>query len=125
MNRKKLSWKSILAWLLVSFFFVGAMGNIFVSENIAADYARWRYPDWFHYVTGSLELITAILLALRSSRLWGALLGSLVMVGAILTLLVHQEFGHAIAPLIVLFLSGVTAWANRTARGGQIIKATP
>ena len=33
------SWKSILAYLLAAFFLVGAIGNTFVSEEIAADYA--------------------------------------------------------------------------------------
>lgn len=112
----KFSWITTLAWLLVVFFLVGAIGNIFASEQIAADYARWGYPGWFHYFTGAVELIVAILLAVASVRFWGAALGSLVMCAALLTVLLHGEFGHAIAPLIVMVLSIAIAWNGKPKR---------
>ncbi|RWR27319.1 DoxX family protein [Sinirhodobacter populi] len=99
---RNLPWKSILAWLLAAFFVVGGIGNIFVSPEIAADYRRWGYPDWFHFLTGALELSAAVLIAYRPTRLWGACLASGVMVAAAFTVLSHGEFAHAIAPLIVL-----------------------
>lgn len=99
---RNLPWTSILAWLLVAFFIVGGIGNFFVSPEIAADYRRWGYPDWFHYLTGALELTAAALIAYRPTRFWGAGLASGVMVAAALTVLWHGELTHAIAPLIVL-----------------------
>jgi len=62
------SWKSILAYLLAAFFLVGAIGNTFVSEEIAADYARWGYPDGFHFVTAAFELGVAGLLPFKRTR---------------------------------------------------------
>lgn len=102
---RRLSWPSILAWLVAAFFLVGAIGNAFPSEGIAADYARWGYPDWFHYVTALLELAAALLLAYRPTRLAGAGVGSLVMLAAAATTLFHGEASHAIAPLVVLGLT--------------------
>lgn len=103
----KIHWASVLAWLLAAFFLVGAYGNTFVSPEIAADYARWGYPDWFHYVTAVIELTTAILLAWRPLRLLGALLGCAVMSSAAATVLLHAEYSHAIPPAVVLALSAV------------------
>ncbi|UOA30250.1 MULTISPECIES: DoxX family protein [Rhodobacterales] len=97
-----LPWKSVLALLLAAFFIVGGLGNIFASETIRADYLRWGYPSWFHYITGVLEIAAAALIAMRSARLWGATLACLVMAGAAGTVLLHGEFTHAIAPLMVL-----------------------
>lgn len=92
----------ILAWALAAFFMVGALGNTFPPAPIVENYSRWGYPSWFHYVTGGLELLTALLLALGSTRLVGVVLGSAVMGGAAATLLFHGDFSHAILPLVVL-----------------------
>ncbi|PBQ13278.1 DoxX family protein [Pseudomonas syringae] len=113
MSVAKFSWKAVLAFLLAAFFLIGAIGNIFVPPEIAADYARWGYPSWFHYVTGSFELSAAILIAIKSMRFWGAVLGSAVMVGAAGTVLLHGEFTHAVAPLVVLAISLVVGWSNK------------
>lgn len=103
-----LTWKSVLAWLLAAFFIVGGLGNIFATEAIQADYARWGYPAWFHYVTGLLELVAAGLLVTSTRRL-GASLAAAVMIGAAGTVLLHGEWAHAIAPVVVLAVS-VTVW---------------
>ncbi|WP_032830654.1 MULTISPECIES: DoxX family protein [unclassified Pseudomonas] len=107
---RKFSWRPILAWTLAAFFLVGAIGNIFVSESIAEDYLRWGYPDWFHFVTGALELTTAVLLAVAATRLWGAALGCVAMFAAAATVIVHGEYAHAIPPVVVLALSAVVGW---------------
>ena len=116
MQPKRFSWTTLLVFLLGAFFLVGAIGNIFVSEQIAADYARWGYPEWFHYITGLLELVAAVLLALRRQRFWGALVSAGVMVSATATVLLHGEYPHAIAPLVVLTIASTVAWLHRPQR---------
>jgi len=111
------SWKSILAYLLAAFFLVGAIGNTFVSEEIAADYARWGYPDGFHFVTAAFELGVAGLLPFKRTRLWGACLGIWVMLGAAATVIANGEFTHAIAPLVVLAVSVAVLWGAWGGRG--------
>lgn len=113
MSSTRFNWRVVLAYLLAVFFLVGAIGNTFVSGEIAADYARWGYPSWFHYLTAALELTTAILLAVASTRFWGAALGMAVMGAAAATVLLHGEFTHAIAPLVVLAAALTVGWQNR------------
>ena len=96
---------SMLAWLLAAFFLFGAYGNAFISEENAAAYAAWGYPDWFHYVTAILELAAGLLLVRAISRPYGAALGALVMAAASLTTLLNADYDHAVAPGIVLFVS--------------------
>lgn len=112
-STRKFSWKTLLAFLLAAFFLVGAIGNIFPPEQIRADYARWGYPDGFHYLTGVFELAAALLLAIASQRFWGAVVGAGVMVGASATVLWHGEYTHAIAPLTVLVVCIVVGWFAR------------
>lgn len=107
---RKLSWKSILALLLAAFFVIGGIGNIFVSAENAANYQRWGYPDWFHYVTGILELAVAGLLIFKPTRLWGALLAVAVMIAAAVSVLSHGEYAHAIAPLVILVVAAAVAF---------------
>lgn len=87
--------------------------NIFASDTILADYERWGYPGWFHYLTGCLEWSTAVLIAVPTARLLGSLLGCALMVSAAGTVLLHGENAHALAPLIVLTLVVLNGWLTR------------
>lgn len=79
-----------------------------LSPQNAASYARWGYPEWFHYITATLELAAAALLINPATRKLGAAIGSFVMAAASLTTLFHAEYDQAIAPLIVLTVSLLT-----------------
>src|ERR1700742_4580425 len=111
----KISWSQISALqasalALAAFFVVGSLTNIFAPGAIYEEYLRWGYPHWFHFVTGSLELTTAVLLAWPRPRLWGSLLGCTVMLAALATVVLHGEYGHGVAPLVVATLSIVVGW---------------
>jgi len=74
-HMSKIAWRQVLAWALAAFFVAGSLSNIFAPRSIIEEYVRWGYPHWFHFVTGTLELTTAVLLARAPTRLWGAALG--------------------------------------------------
>ncbi|MFP3648112.1 DoxX family protein, partial [Paraburkholderia sp. SIMBA_054] len=99
------------------------LSNIVAPRSIFEEYLKWGYPHWFHFVTGSLELMTAVLLTRARTRLWGAALGCTVMLAALATVTVHGEYGHAVAPLVVAILSivvGWIAWRKRLAAGSVV-----
>lgn len=106
----------LLAWPLAAFFLFGAYSNAFISEEYAAAYAAWGYPGWFHYVTAALELASALLLPGAASRRYGAALGAAVMAAATMTTLVHADYGHAVAPSVVLLVSLTVLALSLTAR---------
>lgn len=105
-----LAWNLILAWALAAFFTLGAVINVIAPGSTAAEYRRWGYPDWFHFVTGALELATAVLLAVAATRLLGVGLGGAVMFAATATVIVHGEYVRAAPPVAVLILLGIVAW---------------
>ena len=114
----RISWRQVLPLALAAFFVVGSLSNIFAPESIYEEYLKWGYPRWFHFVTGSLELTTAILLFRAPSRLLGSALGCTVMLAALATVILHGEYGHAVPPLVAATLSlavGWTSWRKRMA----------
>jgi len=108
----KISWHQVLLFALVAFFVVGSLSNIVAPGSIYEEYLKWGYPRWFHFVTGSLELMAAVLLIRMPSRLFGAALGGTVMVAALATVIIHGEYGHALPPLVVATLSLVMGWTS-------------
>lgn len=113
---RRIPWRHIYASLLAAFFLLGGFLNIFASSTVLDDYQRWGYPGWFHYVTGLLEWISAVLIALPLTRLAGSALGAALMAAAAATVLANGEFGHAVAPLIVLVLVCLNGWLTWNAR---------
>jgi putative oxidoreductase len=69
------------------------------------------FGQWFRYVTGSLEVLGAVLLLIL--RLSG--LGALLLVGAMLgAVATHLVGGASPLPAIILFIvTGVIAWGRR------------
>lgn len=68
--------------------------------------------QWFRYVTGAVEVIGAVLILIRATGLFGALLLTATMVGAVATHLVL--IGGSPVPAVVLgLLSAFVAWRLR------------
>ncbi|MEO6918709.1 MAG: DoxX family protein [Collimonas sp.] len=105
-----ISWRQVSALALAAFFVVGSLSNIFAPPSIYEEYLQWGYPSWFHFVTGTLELTTAVLLARTPTRIWGSALGCTVMLAALTTVTLHGEYGHGVAPLVAAILSIVVGW---------------
>ena len=67
--------------------------------------------QWFRYVTGSLEVISAVLLLVPSLARFGALALSVTMVGAILTHLFIVG-GNPAVPIALLAAMTTVAWVR-------------
>jgi DoxX-like family len=85
-------------WLLVAALFGAGVFNAIGTQATKSDYARWGYPPWWNFVTGGLEIMSAVLIALPASRSVGLALGAAIIAAAVLTVLRHREFKH-LAPL--------------------------
>ncbi len=94
----------LLIWLVAAAFFAAAVFNAIGTPTTRANFVRWGYPAWWCRVTGGLEVATAVLIALPTTREAGLILGAVIIAAAALTLLRHREFTHlaAVAPFIVL-----------------------
>jgi putative oxidoreductase len=68
--------------------------------------------QWFRYVTGSLEVLGAVLLLIPRLSGLGALLLMGVMLGAVPTHL-FVVGGSPLSAIILLIVTGVVAWGRR------------
>jgi len=85
-------------WLLVAAFFGAGLFNAIGTEGTQRSFVRWGYPRWWCRVTGGLEVVIALLIALPVTHGVGLILGAVVIAAAILTVLRHREWPH-LAPL--------------------------
>jgi len=102
-----LPWIEILSWALAAFFVLGFFINTFAVKKVGPEYRRWGYPDWFHFVSGGLDLIVALLLPAASTRPYGVALGCSIMLAAIATVVFHREYRRALPPSIVFTLLAI------------------
>jgi putative oxidoreductase len=71
--------------------------------------------QWFRYVTGTIEVVSAVLLLIPSVAAYGAAALAVTMVGAIATHLFIIGGSPAI-PIVLLASTAAIAWARRTGR---------
>jgi len=75
--------------------------------------------QWFRYVTGSLEVLGALVLIAPGKTALGAVLLAGVMVGAVVA---HLTVLHTAptAPLVLFALTAVIAWGRRSQLAGLL-----
>jgi len=92
---------SAMAWLL-AFAFAGAgLFNAIGGAAVQAQFMRWGYPAWWNFVTAALELLSAALIVLPETRIWGLALGATVLIAATATVTWRREYKH-LTPVVAL-----------------------
>jgi hypothetical protein len=92
----------LIAWSIATIFAISALVNLTGPHALRAAYARWGYPRRFHLITGVLETITALFLAVPQTRIWGAALAAMVLFVAVVTLLNHRQYLYAVPGIVLL-----------------------
>ena len=103
---------TVSVWLLVAGFFGAGLFNVMGARATRAEYVAWGYPDWWHWVTGGLEILTAAFIAKPLLRGAGIVLGTAVILAAVATLLRHRAYRQlppAVAFLLVIALVALTS----------------
>ncbi|HEY2581901.1 MAG TPA: DoxX family protein [Mucilaginibacter sp.] len=104
-----------LTILLALFFLYVSYKKLTGNEITAAHFQEWGYANWLLTFVGCLELTGAILLLFPVTATSGALLLSLIMVGASYTLLSHDVRRTSIVTitcLVLLLFLGFVRWSE-------------
>ncbi len=104
---------TVLSILLAVAFVMAGASKLASAEMHVQSFARWGYPIWFMYVTGLVEVVAAILLVVPATRFYGAALLVCTMFGALVTHVNAGETAQIGAPLFLLVLAALVAWARR------------
>jgi uncharacterized membrane protein len=66
---------------------------------VQAQFLCWGYPAWWNF-------LTAVLIVLPETRIWGLTLAAMVLIAAVSTVTWHQEYQH-LPPSVVLVSASV------------------
>lgn len=113
--RNKITWAATVA----VFIFVFYAGMLQLLE--AGFMAQWLldlgYPRVFTGLVGFIQVVGAVLLLVPAAATFASGMLSVVMVGAIVTMLVDGHVGWAILPLVFLGLLLFVGWERSRVRG--------
>ena len=82
------------------------------AAPMAAMFAQIGIGQWLRYLTGTIEVISAVLLLIPSLAFFGAAALASTMVGAIFTHLFIIG-GNPAVPIVLLAITTAVAWARR------------
>jgi putative oxidoreductase len=100
--------------VLVALAFAAAgSGKLLGGADMIALFDAVGLGQWFRYVTGSLEVLGAILLIVPGTSAFGSVLLACVMAGAVVA---HLAVLHTAptAPFVLLALTALIAWGRRS-----------
>ena len=99
--------------VLVALAFVAAgSGKLLGTADMIDLFDAVGVGQWFRYVTGSLELLGALLLIVPRKAAFGAGLLASVMAGAVVAHLTVLQTAPT-APLVLFVLTALIAWGRR------------
>jgi uncharacterized membrane protein YphA (DoxX/SURF4 family) len=101
--------------LVAALFLFAGMGKLAGAEMHVQLFAAIGIGQWFRYVTGSIEVLGAVLLFVPSLARFGALALTATMIGAIVTHL-FVIGGNPAMPIVLLAASAAIAWVRRSGR---------
>jgi hypothetical protein len=114
---------SVLAASLAALFWAIGITHILGPRFLRNAFEKWNYGASVRVVTGCLEIAAALMLAHPELRGFGIALAGLVMFGAVITLLSHEQYLVAV-PSVALMLALIPATLSVPRAGNQVHFAT-
>jgi uncharacterized membrane protein YphA (DoxX/SURF4 family) len=108
--------RNVLLWVLQIlaagiFLFAGSL-KLLGSAPMVTVFKTIGIGQWFRYVTGGIEVVSAVLLLIPGLAAFGAALMVCTMIGAVLTHLTIVHTSPAV-PLVLLIGCAVILWGRR------------
>jgi hypothetical protein len=99
---------SVLAVSLAAVFWVIGFIHLLGPRFLRDAFEKWNYGRPVRLATGVLEISAALMLAHPELRGWGIALATIIMAGAVITLLSHEQYLCAI-PSVALMVALIPA----------------
>jgi putative oxidoreductase len=96
--------KKILLWIIGIMFITTGMLKLTQMDAMSAKiFGTAHYPIWFFYVVAMFELVGGAFLLINRTRLYGAIMIIMIMMGAIFThMMIKDSFLNDIAPAVII-----------------------
>ena len=102
----------VLQIALAAMFLMAGFSKLAGNPQMVGMFEMIGVGQWFRYVTGGVEVVSALLLLVPRLSGVGALLLVATMLGAIATHL-FVIGGSPVMPLVLLVVAGLIAWGRR------------
>jgi len=103
--RPHILWTSKI--ILSILFLLASLGKLTQNQAVIEMFSDWGYFDGFYLIIGVLELSFAILLLIPKTSIFATIALFVIMVGALITHLIHDPLGQIFRPLIFMALLSV------------------
>lgn len=97
----------VLTYLLFLIFAASGFAKLIALPFEVSAFERWGYALWFMYLVGALEVLGAIGLLVHRVSVLASFCLSLLMLGAISTHVMHQEWPMLVVALAITL---ATVW---------------
>jgi len=93
---------NVLAQGLAALFGLAALLNLAAPGFLRRAYARWEFPRGFYYVAATALAFTALFLAVPQTRIWGGILGAMVLFVTVVLLLNRGKYAYAVPAMLLM-----------------------
>jgi len=103
--------RNALSWLFVAEGQANALAVLFGASallNLAAPGLVWRtsrrqaFARGFYYAVGAAQALTALFLALDQTRIWGGILGAMILFVTVVSLLNRRQYLYALPAILAM-----------------------
>ena len=114
MDKARIKWIGVwvLQVLLALIFFKAAHAKLTGNPMMVGLFQKWGYPENFHLLIGTFELLGAVGLLIPRLAGYVACGLTVIMLGALTTHLLYHE-AQAIVPAVLLVFLGLIIYARR------------
>jgi len=92
----------LFAQVLAALFGAAAILNLAAPGFVRRAYQRWAFPRGFYYVVGLAQALTTLFLAVPQTRIWGGILGAMILFVTVVSLLNHRKYLYAVAAMLAM-----------------------
>jgi hypothetical protein len=92
----------LIANALALLFGASALLNLAAPGFVRRAYQRWAFARGFYYVVGAAQALTALFLALHQTRIWGGILGAMILFVTVVSLLNRRQYLYALPAILAM-----------------------
>jgi len=93
---------NLMAQLLAGLFGLSAALNLAAPGFVRRIYQRWAFARGFYYVVGTAQALAALFLAVHQTRIWGGILGAMILFATVVTLLTRRQYLYALPAIVAM-----------------------
>ena len=93
---------NFLALSLAALFALAAVLNLAAPGFVRRVYQRWAFARGFYYVVGLAQALTALFLVVPETRIWGGILGAVILFVTVVSLLNRRKYLYALPAILAM-----------------------